>query len=79
MLFHHITTTTNNTSNSMAAHHPGTHRQEADAPPARVMVFARSQDEAQALAGPLRNVLWGEHRISVLLPEGEDPIRVRAH
>lgn len=54
-----------------------TARQEADAPPARVIVFARSQDEAQALAAPLRNVLWGDHRISVLLPEGEDPIRVR--
>lgn len=46
-----------------------------DAPPARVMVFARSEDEAKGLAEPLRNVMWGEHKISVLLPGGEDPIR----
>lgn len=46
-----------------------------DAPPARVMVFAESEDEAKNLSTPLRNVLWGEHAISVLLPQGSEPIK----
>ena len=40
------------------------------------MVFASSQEAAAAAAQPLRNVLWGQHNISVLLPEGEEPIKV---
>ncbi len=28
------------------------------------------------MAEPLRNVLWGEHSIAVLLPGGEEPIKV---
>lgn len=39
-------------------------RQSEDAAPARVMVFACSEDQARALAGPLRTVLWGDHKIS---------------
>ena len=102
------------------------HRQGEDAPPARVMVFAQSEEQARrilaansnsqlahlagcthvaaahafplllldwpfigrrltalllyqaaALAEPLRNVLWGEHKISVLLPGGQEPIKAR--
>lgn len=48
--------------------------QSLDAAPARVMVFAASEAQARALSDPLRTVLWGEHKISVLLPEGTEPI-----
>jgi len=40
------------------------------------MVFAESEAHAAAMAEPLRNVLWGEHSIAVLLPGGEEPIKV---
>ena len=43
-----------------------------------MLVFAGSEDEARAVATPLRNVLWGEHRMSMLLPSGEEPIKARA-
>lgn len=46
-----------------------------DAAPARVMVFADSEEQARALSDPLRTVLWGEHAISVLLPGGTEPIK----
>ncbi|KAL4447639.1 hypothetical protein ABPG75_004858 [Micractinium tetrahymenae] len=49
--------------------------QGADEAPARVMVFAGSEEQARQLAGPLRTVLWGDHKISVLLPEGTEPIK----
>lgn len=39
------------------------------------MVFAGSEAQAAQLAGPLRSVLWGEHRVSVLLPQGDEPIK----
>ena len=39
-------------------------RQSADEAPARVMVFAGSEDEARRLSDPLRTVLWGDHKIS---------------
>lgn len=52
-------------------------RQGEDAPPARVIVFADSEQQAAAIAEPLRNVLWGEHSIAVLLPGGQEPIQVR--
>jgi len=42
-----------------------------------MLVFAGGEDEARAAATPLRNVLWGDHRISVLLPSGEEPIKAR--
>ncbi|GAB4823402.1 hypothetical protein N2152v2_010448 [Parachlorella kessleri] len=50
-------------------------QQGQDAAPARVMVFASSEDQAQALADPLRTVLWGDHKLSVLLPSGVEPIQ----
>ena len=53
-------------------------RQGEDAPPARVIVFAASEAQAVMLAEPLRNVLWGEHTLAVLLPGGQEPIQVRA-
>ncbi|KAI3429427.1 hypothetical protein D9Q98_005521 [Chlorella vulgaris] len=49
--------------------------QSKDAAPARVMVFAASEEQARDLSGPLRTVLWGDHKISVLLPEGTEPIK----
>lgn len=39
------------------------------------MVFAGSQEQARQLSDPLRTVLWGDHKISVLLPEGTEPIK----
>lgn len=39
-------------------------RQSKDAAPARVMVFAASEEQARDLSGPLRTVLWGDHKIS---------------
>lgn len=41
------------------------------------MVFAATDEEARAAARPLRNVLWGDHKMSVLLPSGAEPIVVR--
>lgn len=46
-----------------------------DAAPTRVMVFAPTSEAAQACASPIRNVLWGAHKVAVLLPKGEEPIK----
>ena len=54
----------------------GLHRQGDDAAPTRVMVFAPTSEAAQACASPIRNVLWGAHKVAVLLPKGEEPIKV---
>ena len=51
-------------------------RRGEDAAPTRVMVFAPTSEAAQACASPIRNVLWGAHKVAVLLPEGEEPIKV---
>lgn len=51
-------------------------RQGEDAAPTRVMVFAPTSEAAQACASPIRNVLWGAHKVAVLLPQGEEPIKV---
>ena len=40
-------------------------------------MFVANEGEARAVATPLRNVLWGDHRMSVLLPSGEEPIKAR--
>ena len=40
------------------------------------MVFAPTSEAAQACAPPIRNVLWGAHKVAVLLPKGEEPIKV---
>ncbi|KAK9816599.1 hypothetical protein WJX72_002558 [[Myrmecia] bisecta] len=45
-----------------------------DLPAPRVMVFADSEADARQAAPPLRSVLWGDHKMSVLLPSGEEPI-----
>lgn len=50
-------------------------QQSPDAAPARVIIFADSEAQARVLADPLRTVLWGEHSLSVLLPEGVEPIK----
>lgn len=44
-----------------------------DAPPPRVITFVNDTDEASALANPLRNALWDEHKVGLLLPDGEQP------
>ncbi len=54
------------------------YRQGDDAAPTRVMVFAPTSEAAQACASPIRNVLWGAHKVAVLLPKGEEPIKVPA-
>ena len=51
-------------------------RRGEDAPPARILVFADDEEVAAALAEPLRNALWGAHKIAVLLPHGQEPIKV---
>ena len=38
------------------------------------MVFADSEEQARRLTSPLRNALWGDHTLSVLLPQGAEPI-----
>lgn len=48
-----------------------------DAAPPRVIVFAETEDQAVKLATPLRNSLWGVHRLAVLLPHGEEPLQVQ--
>jgi hypothetical protein len=52
-------------------------RQGQDSAPARVMVFVESEEAARRAATPLRSGLWGEHKVAVLLPHGEEPIQVR--
>lgn len=39
-------------------------------------MFTGSEEAAVAAADPLRTVLWGQHRLAVLLPHGEEPIKV---
>ena len=41
------------------------------------MLLFLAEEQAAAIAEPLRNVLWGEHSIAVLLPGGQEPIQVR--
>lgn len=57
-------------------HVRGGRRQGEDAGPARVMVFAADEEAARQAASPLRSALWGDHKVSVLLPQGEEPIQV---
>ena len=49
--------------------------QNLDSQPSRAIVFVDDADIARRLADPLRNVLWGKHSISVLLPDGLEPIK----
>ena len=46
-----------------------------DAPPPRTIVFVPSAAAAEAAAVPLRKSLWGQHKLAVLLPEGEEAVR----
>ncbi|KXZ43486.1 hypothetical protein GPECTOR_89g506 [Gonium pectorale] len=43
---------------------------DADASPARVMLFVNTPAEAAAVAEPLRSSLWADHRMAVLVPPG---------
>jgi len=43
----------------------------------RVVVFFQTEDEARAAIGPIRDSMWNEHRVCVLLPKtGFDPMRI---
>lgn len=46
-----------------------------DSPAARVLVFTPDETAAATVGDSLRKVLWGEHRIAVLLPHGQEPIK----
>ncbi|KAI8466641.1 MAG: P-loop containing nucleoside triphosphate hydrolase protein [Monoraphidium minutum] len=46
-----------------------------DEEPARVIVFAASDEAARTAADPLRTALWTEHQLSVLLPSGAEPVK----
>ena len=48
----------------------------SDAPPPRVMAFAPDATVADAIANPLRNALWDEHRIGLVLPDGLQPTKM---
>ncbi|KAG2436757.1 hypothetical protein HXX76_006281 [Chlamydomonas incerta] len=43
---------------------------DADAAPARVMLFVNTPAEAAAVAEPLQSSLWTDHRMAVLVPPG---------
>lgn len=49
--------------------------QNKDSQPNRGIVYVKEPENARALAEPLRNILWGKHAISVLLPDGSEPIQ----
>jgi superfamily II DNA/RNA helicase len=43
----------------------------------RVVIFFPSEEEAKAAMAPLRDALWGEHRLCVLLPKiGFNPVTI---
>jgi superfamily II DNA/RNA helicase len=48
--------------------------QNPDSQPPRAIVFVDSAEAAKSLAEPLRNIFWGKHSISILLPDGAEPI-----
>ena len=50
----------------------------ADAPPPRTVVFAATPTAAASAADALRSSLWSVHRVSLLLPEGREPVRAVA-
>jgi len=45
-----------------------------DSPPARVMVFAQNEETARKASPALRKSLWGEHKMTTLLPGGREPL-----
>ena len=46
-----------------------------DAMPTRGILYVKDADIARKIAEPLRNIFWGKHSISVLLPDGLEPIK----
>jgi hypothetical protein len=51
-------------------------QQQPPQQPVRVIIFARSEQEARSAAEPLRAALWGDHMLSVLLPStGAEPVK----
>jgi hypothetical protein len=40
------------------------------------MMFVPDAETADAIATPLRNALWDEHRIGLVLPEGLQPTKI---
>lgn len=48
-------------------------RRGEDSAPPRVMAFVHDDDTAQVVTNPLRNALWEEHRIGLVVPDGAAP------
>ena len=48
--------------------------QNPDSHPPRAIIFVDCGETAKSLAEPLRNIFWGKHSISILLPDGAEPI-----
>ena len=46
-----------------------------DSQPTRGIVYVADSAVARKISEPLRSVLWSRHDISVLLPQGEEPIK----
>jgi len=46
-----------------------------DAMPTRGIIYVKDADIARKISEPLRNIFWGKHSISVLLPDGSEPIK----
>lgn len=49
--------------------------QSRDAMPTRGIIYVKDADIARKISEPLRNIFWGKHSISVLLPDGSEPIK----
>jgi len=45
-----------------------------DAPPARVMVYVADEAAARKVSPALRRTLWGEHKMTTLLPTGKETL-----
>lgn len=48
---------------------------DRDAQPTRGIVYVKDAATARKISEPLRNIFWGKHSISVLLPDGSEPIK----
>jgi superfamily II DNA/RNA helicase len=46
-----------------------------DSHPTRGIVYVKDSSVARKIVEPLRSILWSKHDISVLLPDGQEPIK----
>ena len=49
--------------------------QNLDSQPNRGIIYVANEEIARRISEPLRNIFWGRHSISVLLPGGSEPIK----